>query len=121
MSRFTWVPTSDYVERANVTRLMRTHGIENYWDLVRRSQEDIEWFWNAVVEDLGVAFSIPYAAVLDDSAGPAWPRWFLGGRINLASNCIDRHLAERAASIAIAWRERMARSAGSTTGSWRAK
>jgi acetyl-CoA synthetase len=103
MSRFAWVPTSDYVDRANVTRLMRAHGIEDYWDLVRRSQEDIEWFWNAVVDDLGLAFSVPYASVLDDSAGPAWPQWFIGGRINLASNCIDRHLPERAGSIAVAW------------------
>jgi acetyl-CoA synthetase len=103
MSRFAWVPTSDYVDRANVTRLMRAHAIENYWDLVCRSQEDIEWFWNAVIEDLGLEFSVPYASVLDDSAGPAWPRWFVGGRVNLASNCIDRHLAERARALAIAW------------------
>jgi acetyl-CoA synthetase len=103
MSRFAWVPTSDYVERANVTRLMRAHGIDDYWNLVRRSQEDIEWFWNAVVEDLGVQFSVPYASVLDDSRGPAWPRWFIGGRVNLASNCVDRHAAERPGSVAIAW------------------
>jgi acetyl-CoA synthetase len=103
MSRFAWVPTAEYVDRANVTRLMRTHGIDDYWDLVRRSQQDIEWFWDAVVDDLGLEFPVRYASVLDDSAGPPWPRWFTGGRVNLASNCIDRHAAEREDSLAIAW------------------
>jgi acetyl-CoA synthetase len=103
MSAFAWVPTTEYVERANVTRLMRAHGIEDYWDLVRRSQDDVRWFWDAVVDDLGIVFSVPYGSVLDDSAGPAWPRWFVGGRINLSSNCIDRHLEQREQSLAIAW------------------
>ena len=31
----------------------------DYWELVRRSQDDPEWFWPAVVEDLGLEFSPP--------------------------------------------------------------
>src|SRR5438093_10309065 len=44
---FAWTPTRDIVERANVTRLMRTHGIDDWRDLILRSQEDITWFWDA--------------------------------------------------------------------------
>ncbi len=104
MGQYAWVPTADYIERANVTRLMRRHGIDDYWELVRRSREDIEWFWPAAIEDLGIEFFEPYRQLLDTSAGWRYARWFLGGRINLAHNCVDRHAAgERAGAPAIVW------------------
>ncbi|MGH2693988.1 MAG: AMP-binding protein [Actinomycetota bacterium] len=104
MSDFVWEPTSEYIENANVTRLMRRHDIRDYWELVRRSEAEIEWFWRAAVEDLGIEFSARYEKVLDDSGGPAWPKWFVGGRINLTHNCVDRHARSgRAAQPAITW------------------
>src|SRR5207248_1524707 len=90
MSRVVWSPSEDYVERANVTRFMRAHGIGSYQELVECSQGDIEWFWDAVVKDLGIEFYHPYERVLDASAGPEWARWFVGGTVNLAHNCVDR-------------------------------
>src|SRR5688500_16601827 len=54
MLDFAWKPSSEYIEHANVTRLMRRHGIADYPELIRRSQDDIEWFWQAVVEDLDI-------------------------------------------------------------------
>ena len=103
MSRFAWEPTSDYIENANVTRLMRRHGIDDFQTLVRRSQEDIEWFWTAVIEDLGISFSQPFDSVLDSSEGPAWPRWFVGGRVNLTQHCVQRNADLRGDSPAIKW------------------
>jgi acetyl-CoA synthetase len=103
MSDFFWTPTSEYIDNANATRLMRAHGIADYQELVGRSQQDPEWFWDAVVKDLGLEFTTPYTRVLDDSSGPAWPKWFVGGRVNLTHNCIDRHLPEGAAAPAIVW------------------
>jgi len=78
------------VERANVTRLMRAHGIRDIDELRRRSVEDLEWFWDAVVADLGIPFDTPYERVLDDSAGPAFTTWFTGGRVNLSAACVGR-------------------------------
>jgi acetyl-CoA synthetase len=103
MSEFCWTPSTDYVERANVTRLMRSHGIDDYRDLVTRSQADPEWFWAAVVDDLGIAFTTPYEAVMDGSGGPQWPRWFVGGKINLTDNCVDRHATANPDASAILW------------------
>lgn len=104
MTGFAWEPSAEYVERANVTRLMRRHGIDDYTELVRRSQEDIEWFWDEVIKDLGISFFKPYDKILDDSAGPQWPKWFVGGRMNLTHNCVDRHAAsELARQPAIIW------------------
>jgi acetyl-CoA synthetase len=84
-----WSPTAEYVERANVTRFMQAHGIETYDELVRRSTEDVSWFWDAVVEDLDIAFVEPYEQVLDVSRGVEWATWFGGGRLNLAQQCVD--------------------------------
>src|SRR2546423_264282 len=83
---------------------MRRHGIDNFLELVRRSQDDIEWFWDAVVTDLGIDFFRPYEKVLDESGGPQWPKWFVGGRINLTHNCVDRHAAgARSHEPALLW------------------
>ena len=105
MSEFVWEPTSEYIEKANVTRLMRAHGIKDFGELVRRSQEDIEWFWDAVVKDLAIEFFTPFKNVLDSSGGSAWPRWFVGGTVNLTYNCVDRHASsdESAARNALVW------------------
>jgi acetyl-CoA synthetase len=78
------------VERANVTRLMRAHGLADISALRRRAVEDPSWFWDAVVRDLDIPFSRPYDAVMDDSRGAPWTTWFVGGRVNLAAACVDR-------------------------------
>jgi acetyl-CoA synthetase len=91
------------VERANVTRFMRAHGIESYDELVRRSTDDIEWFWDAVVKDLGIRFARPYDRVLDTSDGVPWARWFVGGTTNLATTCVDRWAEETPDAPAVLW------------------
>jgi acetyl-CoA synthetase len=91
MSDFIWQPTRDVVERANVTRLARRHDLASYDALVERSRDDIEWFWDAAVADLGIDFSHPYDRVLDTSQGIEWSKWFTGGKLNIAYNCVERH------------------------------
>jgi acetyl-CoA synthetase len=90
MTEIAWEPTPEYVERANVTRLMRAHGIGSIGELRRRSVEDIAWYWDAAVKDLGIEFAEPYERVVDTSKGAPWATWFTGGRINLTWNCVDR-------------------------------
>lgn len=97
-----WRPTAEHVERANVTRLMRRHGIGSLDELRQRSVADPEWFWDAVVADLGLPFERPYERVLDDSEGIAWTRWFVGGRVNLAAACVDRWADDPATADAVA-------------------
>jgi acetyl-CoA synthetase len=98
-----WQPSPEYVERANVTRLMRAHEISDIATLRQRAIDDVEWYWDAVVKDLGLEFTTPYETVLDTSKGIPWATWFGGGRINLTWNCVDRwahsDAAERPAII----------------------
>jgi len=98
-----WRPTPEYVERANVTRLMRAHGIATYEELVRRSVEDVAWFWDAVVKDLDIEFLRPYESVLDTSKGVEWATWFGGGRVNLAHACVDRWAERTPDAVAVVW------------------
>ncbi|HEV8615686.1 MAG TPA: acetate--CoA ligase, partial [Methylomirabilota bacterium] len=99
-----WRPTPEHLERSRIARFMKAHGIASLEALQRRSVDDTEWYWDAVVRDLGIRWSTPYTRVLDGSRGVAWPTWFPGGRLNFTDNCIDRHLdAGRGAQAAIVW------------------
>jgi acetyl-CoA synthetase len=86
-----WRPSPEVVERARVTAFMREQGIDDWRELHRRAQDDIDWFWDAVVRHLGIEFFTPYERVSDQSDGPEWTRWFGGGTVNLTHNCVDRH------------------------------
>ena len=101
MSAFVWEPGPEVLERANVVRLMRRHGAADYWELVRRSQEDPEWFWPAAIEDMGLEFSRRWECVLDDSRGPEWTTWFVGGKLNVATNCVHRWAERRPDALAV--------------------
>ena len=35
----------------------------------------------------------PYHTVLDTSKAPFW-KWFVGGKLNVSYNCVDRHLEQ---------------------------
>jgi acetyl-CoA synthetase len=45
---------------------------------------------------------VPFTEGLDDSKAPFY-RWFADGTLNASSNCLDRHLPERADRVAIRW------------------
>jgi acetyl-CoA synthetase len=90
MSDYLWTPTEQYVEQANVTRLARRHGLAGIGELRERSVRDIGWYWNAVVEDLGLPFSEPYSQVVDLSKGIEHPDWFVGGKLNIVDACLTR-------------------------------
>jgi acetyl-CoA synthetase len=100
VSEFVWRPSAEVVERANVTRLMRRHGVDDYWELVRRSQDEPDWFWAAAVEDMGLEFSTPWEHVSDLSRGPEWATWFVGGKVNIAWNCVHRWAERRPEALA---------------------
>src|ERR1043166_4054994 len=85
-------------------RLARRLGFDDYWDLVRFSSEEPERFWPEAIEDMGLEFSRAWDQVCDLSRGPEWATWFVGGRLNLASNCVHRWAnGPRADAAAAVW------------------
>jgi acetyl-CoA synthetase len=99
VAEIVWCPDDETLERANVVRLMRRHGLETYRELVERSVAEPDWFWPAAVEDLGLEFSRPWEQVVDLSRGPEWATWFVGGKLNLAWNCVHRWRSDRIGAV----------------------
>ncbi|HZI78600.1 MAG TPA: AMP-binding protein [Vicinamibacterales bacterium] len=85
-----WRPSADVVERSRLTAFMRRHGLPDFKALLERSTSDLEWFWRAVFDDLGIEFYEPFTQVVDLSKGPAWARWCVGARLNIVHNCLDK-------------------------------
>ena len=103
MPEVAWEPTPELIAASNVGRFMAEHDIGTHDELVRRSIDDPEWFWDAVVTFLGLEWFTPYDKVLDTTQGVEWAKWFVGGRLNLAHNCLDRHAGARGEADAVVW------------------
>jgi acetyl-CoA synthetase len=112
MSEPIWKPSRERIERANVTRLMRKLGYRvdpkdgdavtaEARDFVRRTTENVAWFWEAALADMNVRWQRPYERLLDTSRGNAWADWFAGGHVNIADNCVDRHALTRGSALAL--------------------
>src|SRR5512133_2244531 len=99
-----WTPLDEVREHSNALRLARRLGFDDYAALVRFSAEEPERFWPAAIDDLGLEFSRPWEQVVDLSRGPEWATWFVGGKLNLAWNCVHRWArGERAEAEAAVW------------------
>ena len=85
-----WQPSQNFIESTNAWRFLRRLGFHGGDDFLRFSREQPERFWDELMRAMRVDWFTPYHRVLDASRGPAWTRWFVGGRLNIAHNCLDR-------------------------------
>jgi len=70
---------------------MSRNGIASFDELLQRSTTDVAWFTDALLKFLDIRFQKPYSKVVDLSRGIAWPQWCVGGMLNIAYNCVDKH------------------------------
>lgn len=89
---FIWQPSDDVMARSRLGAFLRQHDLPDYPSLNKRADADPDWFWNAVISHFDIRFETPYAQVLDVSEGLPWAKWCVGGRTNLTTNCLDRHM-----------------------------
>ncbi len=74
--------------------------LEQYEAMYKQSIEDPEAFWAGIAKDLH--WFKPWDKVLEWNLPSA--KWFVGGKMNLSYNCLDRHVhSERADKTAIIW------------------
>ena len=97
---YAWTPSAEQLEHANVVRLARALGCDDYAALHRVSVEEPDRFWRAVAADLELELARPWDAVLDDSRGIEWTTWFQGARLNLATACVHAWAARTPDAIA---------------------
>ncbi|MEZ3116588.1 AMP-binding protein [Halobaculum sp. MBLA0147] len=107
-------PDPAFAEATNVRQFMREYDIPDHEALIERTTTDldgdpdsgVEWFWDELVDYLGIDFYEDYDTVRDDTDGPQFSRWYPGGELNLAHNVLDRHAArdsERRNKMACIW------------------
>ncbi|NUQ30801.1 MAG: acetate--CoA ligase, partial [Acidobacteriaceae bacterium] len=87
-------PNAEFAARAHIkTR-------EQYDAMYRRSIEQPEEFWADAAREID--WFEPWTKVLEWEQ--PWAKWFVGGKLNLSHNCVDRHvLGSRAQKPAIIW------------------
>jgi acetyl-CoA synthetase len=85
-----WQPPRDFIESTNVWRFMRRLGFADREAFLLFSRDHPERFWDEMMREMRVEWFTPYHRILDASRGPEWCQWFLGGRLNIAHNCLDR-------------------------------
>jgi len=79
---------------------MIKHGITDYSCLLKKSNENIEWYWNTINDDLNLEWYRKYDRVYDSSNGIPWTRWFINGKCNIIANVIDKHAKNQPDNIA---------------------
>jgi acetyl-CoA synthetase len=88
-------PSADFSAQAHVKSM------EEYETLYAQSIADPQGWWASQAEQL--KWQRPWDQTLDWSEAP-FAKWFVGGKLNAAENCLDRHVAEgRGDQIAIHW------------------
>jgi acetyl-CoA synthetase len=73
-------PSAEFAAQANATAA-----------LFDEAGADRDAFWAAQADRL--SWAEPYTQVLDWSGAP-FAKWFVGGRLNVAYNCVDRHVED---------------------------
>src|SRR5919201_4145220 len=69
---------------------MRKYEIADYSQLIQKSSENIEWYWNVVNEYLNLEWFQKYDQLFDSSNGIPFTRWFINGKWNIIANVIDK-------------------------------
>jgi acetyl-CoA synthetase len=87
-----WHPAPDIVQHANLTRFIQSNDLDSFNELLKRSVDDPAWFTERLLEFLDIEFFTPYEQILDLSRGIQWPKWCVGGVMNIVHNCLDKRM-----------------------------
>src|SRR3984885_610489 len=89
-----FAPPAEFSAKANIKSL------EQYEAMYRRSVEEPEAFWAEAAGEL--EWFAPWTKVMEGVASQT--KWFVGGKLNLSHNCVDRHaLGARRDKVALLW------------------
>lgn len=81
-------PSKEFVDKANMSRediYEEGKDIEKFW---AKAADNVDWFkkWDTLLE-----WKPPFA------------KWYIGGKLNISYNCLDRHLKTRKNKAALIW------------------
>ncbi len=88
-------PSAEFVEKAHIKSL------DEYAAMVKKAEEDFEGYWGEQAEKY-LTWYKKWDNVLEGEMPAA--KWFTGGKLNIAYNCLDRHIDEgKGDKAAIIW------------------
>ncbi|HVS93705.1 MAG TPA: acetate--CoA ligase [Mucilaginibacter sp.] len=80
---------------------MKITSFEDYQQTYQRSVEKPEEFWADIAGNF--RWRKPWIKVLDWNFEEPSVKWFIGGKLNITENCLDRHLEKLGNKPAIIW------------------
>lgn len=81
--------------------VMMINSIDAYNRAYEQSSEDPSKFWDTIAENF--LWRKKWEKTLEYNWSVPETKWFVGGRLNITENCLDRHLASRGDQTAIVW------------------
>src|SRR5687768_18389995 len=66
---------------------------EEYDRLYRRSIDDRDAFWSEMANEF-ITWDAPFSKVCEEDLVAGNVAWFIGGKLNVSVNCLDRHRSE---------------------------
>ena len=97
------LPTTEvYSPPARVSAGALVSSMEQYEELYRRSIEDRDGFWSEMANEQ-LQWIAPFHTVCEEDLTAGKIAWFLGGKLNVSVNCLDRNLATRGDKVALLW------------------
>ncbi len=89
-------PSEDFASKARISDM------DAYQQMFDEAKADPEAFWSRIANK-NISWFKPWDTTLDSSEAPFY-RWFVGGKTNVAYNCLDRQVeAGRGSKPAIVW------------------
>ena len=86
-----WEAPDSIKKKSKLTQFLKYCNVSNYDDLEKKSFSDPGWLWDNVIKFSDLKFYNPYKKILDETKGPPWSKWCVGGTTNIVLNCVDRH------------------------------
>ncbi len=83
-------PATAVMAASNLARILRAWNCDSYEAFHAKTCSHVAAFWDWTLRDLGVAFEIPYTAVMVAGRRPEIPVWCNGGTMNITVSCLDR-------------------------------
>lgn len=90
-------------EDTALARFLADYGHVDLGALHACAAEEPERFWAEVEDALGLRWARRYTRVVDRSAGPMWPRWFVDGELDLHDNLVGGTARDDPARLALIW------------------
>jgi len=87
-----FMPSNEFIKNANLSQ-------EKYNLLQEKVENDYLGFWADLAKDK-ISWAKEFSLILNES-NPPFYKWFEDGELNVAYNCLDRHLAKNANKTAI--------------------